>query len=284
MKLPPPIFPIARRRPGLACWLMAAGCLLMLLAAAASLALGRMADRLESGIENRLVVQVADADAARRDEAAGKALAALRGAPGVVEVRTLGEAEAKRLIGPYIGGMDVADIPLPVLIDVTARSPGDVAVIGRGVRAINGVRAEPAGAGLAPLTKLVGALRRLGVGIALIAAAAVGALAVLAARSALAAEAATVAVLHGLGATDGQLARTITLGVARDAAIGVVIGALLAVPAVRIVGARLGELGVGAGLLDARAWAVLGVLALGLVALATAAAQIALLAILRRAR
>jgi len=280
----PAILP-QRVRAGPLPWLIAATCLLMLLAAATTLALTGAAHALSATTARTLLVQAVDADRARRESAAQDAQGLLLHARGVTAVHRLDEREAERLIGPYIDGMSISDLPLPILIDVKLNADADPAQLRALLHGIPSVEVAPAGAGLAPLAALIATLRRLAMGVAALAAGATGLVAILSARSALAAQGATVSILHGLGATDRQVARLITVRIARDVAIGAVAGLIVAFAAILLVSRQAAAVGAGlmAGGLGAHSWLVLAALPAGLIVLATGAAHLMLLASLRRA-
>ncbi len=234
-----------RRRPGATSWLIAAACLMMMLAAAAALALGRAASGLERAVASRLIVQVIEPDRARRDALAAEVITELRARRDVATMQRLSAHEIERLIGPYLGQAGLADLPAPALIDVTLAPGANVPALQAALGRIGPVTAEPAGTGLAPLAALIATLRGIALAIGAIAAAATGLVAILAARAAFAAEAPTISILHGLGATDGQIARAITGQVARDAAIGAAIGVALAGAAAMPLAGRMAGLGAG---------------------------------------
>jgi cell division transport system permease protein len=280
----PPSLIAHRRRPGATSWLIAAACLMMLLAAAAVLALGRAADGLERVAASRLIVQLVEPDRSRRELLAEEAMAELRARRDVTSLKRLGDEEIARLIGPYVGRAGLGDLPVPVLIDATIAPGADVAGLRRMLGQIGPVTVEPAGAGLTPLARLIATLRGIALAVTGIAGLAAGLVAILATRAALGADAATIAILHSLGATDGQVARTISSRIARDAAIGAVLGFLLAVAAIVLLARRVAALDPGLGLIGIGwgGWALLALLPLGVVVLAAGGAHAALLVRLRR--
>jgi cell division transport system permease protein len=268
-----------RRRPGATAWLVAAACLIMLLAAAAVLMLGQAARGLEHAVASRLIVQVIEPDRARRDTLAAAAMAELGSRHDIVAARRLSESEIARLIGPYLGKTGLADLPVPALIDVDIAAGADMAAIASALKRLGPVTTEPARTGLGPLRGLMATLRGIALGFAGIAAAATGLIAILAARAAFAGEAPTIAILHGLGGTDAQIARAITGQIAHDAGIGAAIGILLTIGAMALLADRAAALGAGLGPIGLpwSGWLVLAILPLALVVLAAGAAHIALL-------
>jgi cell division transport system permease protein len=279
----PAILP-QRIRAGTLPWMIAATSLLMLLAAAAALALTGAARELSATTARTLLVQAVDGDRARREAAAQDAQGLLLHARGVKAVHRLDERAAERLIGPYINGMSIDDLPLPILIVFMLVAVADPAKLRAWLAHVPSIAGAPAGAGLAPLAALIATLRHLALGIAALAAGATGVVAILAARSALTAQGATISILHGLGATDTQLARLITVRIARNVAIGAVAGLIVAVAAILFVSSQAEAVGAGlmAAGLGTHGWLVLAALPAALILLATGAAHLMLLASLRR--
>lgn len=277
----PPL--VRHRRPGAITWLIAAACLMMILAIAAVLTLGRAARALDHAVAGRLIVQVIEPDPARRDTLAAEAIALLKARHDVLTLRRLPPDEIARLIGPYLGHAGLKDIPVPALIDLTVTPAADVPAIAAALDGLGPITAERAGAGLAPLAGLIATLRAIALAVAGIAAAATALIAILAARAAFAAEAPTVAILHGLGATDGQVARAVTGQIVRDTAIGTIVGGLSAGAAMALLTRRIAALGgnIGPIAIGWSGWFVLASLLIGLIALAGGAAHAAMLLRLR---
>jgi cell division transport system permease protein len=137
---------------------------------------------------------------------------------------------------------------------------------------------SPVGGFLDTLTWLAFALVLLMLG-------ATGAVVVLAARAGLETHRATIEVMHMLGSTDVQVARLFQRRIALDAALGGVAGGAAALAVLLFLGTRLAALGselLGGITLDAGDWALLVMLPLGFVVLATLAARVTVVAALRR--
>jgi cell division transport system permease protein len=272
---------LQRQRPGTFALLIAATCLLMLLAASLTLALRGAAQDVTTAVSKRVLVQVVDADSIRRDNVADEVMARLDRTIGFGSAHRVPPEEAQALIAPYMDGVRVTDLPLPVLIELKV---GDRAAIAHALRDLPTVQVTSAGAELAPLVRLIDALRAVSLGIALTAAAATALIAMLAARAALAREAATLGILHALGATDRQVSRLVTGKIARDAGIGAAIGFAVALIVILMIASRVAEVGAGVNPhLTPRSWIILLLMPLGLVGLAVLSAQAALVAALRRA-
>ena len=272
---------LQRQRPGTFALLMAATCLLMLLAAAMALALRGAAQQVSGATAARLLVQVVDANSDRRDATADEVMARLDHIRGLGSAHRVPMEQAQALVAPYMDGVKASELPLPVLIEVDG---GDRVQLARSFADLPHVQVTAAGAELGPLIRLIAALRGVSLGIALTAAAASGLIAMLAARAALAREGATLNILHALGATDRQISYLVTGKIARDAAIGAAIGLGAALLIILTIASRIAAIGAGVSpALSASAWVTLLLLPVALVGLAVLAAQGALLVALRDA-
>jgi cell division transport system permease protein len=277
----PPLLALQRQRPGTFAVLIAATCLLMMLAAALTLALRQAAQAVATASAEHMLVQVVDANPVRRDAVTDEVIARLDRAPGLISAHRVPDREALALISPYIAGVNIRDLPLPTMIELRTR---DRVATTRLLASLPTVQVTGAGAELGALSRLIRALRGIAFGVMLATAAASGLIAMLSARAALAREAGTLDILHALGATDRQLSRLVTGRIARDALIGAAAG--LAIGLVVLFDIRSRVAAVGAGIdsgLGSGAWLILVLLPLVLVGLAVLAAQAALLATLRRA-
>lgn len=272
---------LQRQRPGTFALLMAATCLLMLLAAALALALRGAAHEMSGVTATRLLVQVVDANPTNRDATADEVMTRLDRIHGLGSAHRVPMEQAQALITPYMDGVPTSDLPLPALIELDR---GDRAQIARALRDLPTVQVTAAGAELGPLVRLIDALRSVSLGIALVAVAATGLIAMLAARAALAREGATLNILHALGATDRQISYLVTGKIARDAGVGAALGLVAALFVILTIASRIAAIGAGMSpALGPTAWGILLALPLGLVGLAALAAQAALMLALRRA-
>ena len=272
---------LQRQRPGTFALLMAATCLLLLLAAALALALRGAAHEVSGVTATRLLVQVVDADPARRDATADEVMTRLDRMRGLGSAHRVPMEEAQALIAPYMDGVQASDLPLPALIELDG---GDRTQLARSFQDLPNVQVTAAGAELGPLIRLIDALRGVSLGIALVAVAATGLIAMLAARAALAREGATLNILHALGATDRQISYLVTGKIARDAGIGAALGLGVGLLVILTIASRIAAVGTGVSpALGPTAWIILLLLPLALVGLAALAAQSALMVALRRA-
>ena len=272
---------LQRQRPGTFALLMAATCLLMLLAAALALALRGAAHEVSGVTATRLLVQVVDANPTRRDATADEVMTRLDRMHRLGSAHRVPMEQAQALIAPYMDGVPTSDLPLPAMIELDG---GDRAQVARAFRDLPTVQVTATGAELAPLIRLIDALRSVSLGIALVAVAATGLIAMLAARAALAREGATLNILHALGATDRQISYLVTGKIARDAGVGAAIGLVAGLFVILTIASRIAAIGAGMSpALSPTAWTILLALPLGLVGLAALAAQAALMLALRRA-
>lgn len=194
----------------------------MVVIAAAGLALANTAATVARGVENRFSVQIADG--------AGKAplvAKALAGAPGVAAVRPVPEADMRRTLERWLGPAGAeSDLPLPALIDVDLRPGADPkGIAARVEQAVPGARFVAHTAMLGPMLRALKSLTWLAFALVLLTGAATAAAVVLAARGALDTNRSTIEVMHGVGATDVQVARLFQRRIALDSLAGGLAGA-----------------------------------------------------------
>lgn len=248
----------------------------MVVVGAAGLALGNTASVVKTGVDNRYSIQIADG-AGR----ASAAIAAARTAPGVTRVEQVPQEDLRRTLERWLGPAGAeADLPIPAIIDVDLRAGANAAAVKSAVeRAVPGARFIAHRSSLEPLLDALKGLTRLAFGLVLLIALASAAAIVLAARGALDTHRGTIEVMHGIGATDRQVARLFVRQIAFDALLGGVAGAVIAglIVAIILGGAGLAATLTGGPLLtwvDALLLALLPVL---VAILATLVARAALL-------
>lgn len=268
-------------------WVIAIMMLLTVLAAALGLGLGRTARALEGG--NRITVQILEANAERGEAQAQSAVLAVQGHLGVKSVQRVEAKEMRRLLEPWLGEAVLeTEVPIPAMIDIEltrAGQPQVEAVAARVKAAAPSARIDDHAQSLAPLGKLVEALRWLAAGLVLLMAGATAATVVLAARAALDTHRPTIEVLHLMGATDAQVARLFQHRIALDALFGGVLGFLGALFVLWLVGERVRALGselVGSAGLEPVSWFLLALLPLAGVFLAIAVARWTIIRALRQ--
>jgi len=270
-------------------WVIAIMMFLTALAMAAGLGLGEAADGLGRDLAGKLTVQIVEASRRKRDSQARDVAAALQSMAGVQSVRRLEAKEMSALLAPWLGGdgLDMDDLPVPALIDVTLSDAGKdriQAIEAAVAAAAPDARVDRHARWLAPLAGLIGSLQWLSLTLVALMASATGASVVLAARAALNTHRSTIDVMHLMGATDVQVARLFQRRIALDALFGGAIGMVMAVIVLLVLGRRLDAIGselLGSVALGVQAW--LAILALPLAGglLATLAARITVIRTLR---
>lgn len=196
----------------------------MVVIGAAGLALGQAASIAAQGIAQRYTLQV-DGNAS-----AGPALAAsLRQLKGVTAVRPVEEAEMRRTLKRWMGPQAAAsDLPLPAMIDVDLAPGVSPKAVEALVTKVRGARLIAHAQSLGPALTALRALGFLSGALVVLIALATAASVVLATRGALDTQRATIEIMHGVGATDDQIARLFQRKMALDALVGGTIGAAIA--------------------------------------------------------
>ncbi|MGE7204234.1 cell division protein FtsX [Sphingomonas sp. NPDC019816] len=270
-------------------WVIAIMLFLTLLTAAAGLATARAAGALDRQMAGRLTVQIVEGEAQRRDAAAARVLAVLRGQSDVARATPVAQADLARMLQPWLGSdAAAAELPVPALIDVDLKGDGGDAVrrvTAAVTRASGAARVDSHATWLGPVGRLLDTAAWLAGVIILLMLGATAAVVMLAARAGLEAHRGTIEVIHMLGATDRQVARLFQRRIALDAGIGAGVGSVLAAIAIWIVARQVGALEselLGGMTLAMRDLAMLVALPLGFVALAVLAARLAVLAQMRR--
>jgi cell division transport system permease protein len=268
-------------------WVIAIMMFLTVLAAAAGLGLGGAASSLGAGLGNRVTIQILEPNPDRREVEADRAIARLRAMPEVESVRRLPPEEMAELLEPWLGagGME-GDLPIPAMIDAQLIPGGSADMLRPAVTAAApSARIDDNGQWLAPLGRLISALKWLALGLVALMIGATAATVVLAARAALDTHRGTIEVLHLMGATDVQVARLFQRRIALDALFGGLVGFGAAALALVLIGHRIGALGsdlLGSANLPATSWLALFLLPVLGVGLAMLVARATILRALGR--
>ena len=252
----------------------------MVVVAAAGLALANTGAVVRAGVEHRYSIQIADGAAK-----APAAIAAARSQPGVARVEQVDPDQLRRTLQRWLGPASAeADLPLPALIDVDLEPGADAAAVAAAVqRAVPTARFVAHQSSLAPLLQALRGLTLLALGLVLMIALASAAAVVLAARGALDTHRGTIEVMHGIGATDDQVAQLFVRQIALDALMGGIAGAAIAglIIALILGGARTASMLAGAPPLGWSDALLLTMLPLAIALLATMVARSALVRALR---
>lgn len=271
-------------------WVMAGIMAIMLfltvLSGALGLGVARSAGGIDRQLAGQLTVQLVEPDAGVRDARAKALVAAIGKVPGVTRVREADRAKLAALLKPWLGdaGLD-PELPMPVLIDVTA-GPGVAAQVAAAARRVApAARVDGSARWLSPVRGLLAALFWVAIGLVLVIAAATAGVALLVARAGLDTHRDTIDVLHMLGSTDRQVARLLQRRIARDTLLGGVIGTLAALALVALFQTKLALTGsevLGGATLAAVDWTLLLLLPIGFALLATVATRLTVLHTLGR--
>ena len=256
----------------------------MLVVAAAGLALANAAGVVGSAVEHRYVLQLPDA----RDGRLDRAVAAARSTKGVAAVQPVSEEQMRETLERWIGpGALSGELPVPAIINVDLSPGASEATVGAALERIApGARFIAEQNTVQPLLRSLRALRWLSVALVLLMAAATSASVVLAARGALDTHRSTIDIMHGIGATDAQVARLFQRKIALDSIAGAAAGAILSALILLLAGGGGAAL---AGELTARSplqgvdYLLLALLPVAVVGLATLVARGAVLSALRKA-
>ncbi len=198
----------------------------MLVVAAAGLALAHSASAVGSAAENRYVVELPAASAARLPGVAAAASAL----PQVSKVTTVPQSEMRRTLRRWLGeGAASADLPLPAMATVELAPNADPSAVAAAVRKqAPEATMTPEATELKPLLGSIRGLQWLALSLVVLMVGATAAAIVLAARGALDTHRSTVEIMHGIGATDAQLVRLFERKIAADSIFGAMAGSLAA--------------------------------------------------------
>lgn len=196
----------------------------MVVIGAAGVALFKSAAVTGSAISHRYTVQI-DGGAAQQP----LLLKRIRSVRGVTAIRPVPETEMRRTLERWLGPQgDAAGLPLPAMIDVELSSATSSDQLMAAIRPVAGARLVAHSQSLGPALTVLSSLGWLALALVLLVATAVAAAVVLATRGSLDMQRATIEVMHGVGATDDQIARLFQRKIALDALVGGSIGAAAA--------------------------------------------------------
>jgi len=260
------------------------------LAAGAGLALGNIVGDARSELAGGATVQILDADPNTRAEQATAAQEALRTMDIVAESRLIPQDELDALLEPWLGGSgDAETVPVPALIDVRLDGKADAQALDTLRTRIAGVapdaRVDAQSSWLQPVFAALSSLQYLALALVVLLAVTSAAAVFLAARSALGNNRETIAIVHLLGGTDGQIAQLFQRAILFDSILGGIVGLILGLTAVLGLGYQFAALDSGmvasAGL-DWLDWILIALIPIFGVALAVVTARFTVLAAVRK--
>lgn len=271
-------------------WVLAIMVALTVLAAGAGLSLGNLAGDARSELSGGATVQILEADPAQREEQAAAAQEALQTMEIVAQSRLVPQEELDALLEPWLGTSgDAETVPVPALIDVRLGGRADDAAIealrNRLANVAPDARVDAQSSWLRPVFAALMSLQYLALALVLLLAVTSAAAVFLAARSALGNNRETIAIVHLLGGTDGQIAQLFQRAILRDSVIGGVIGLILGLAAVLGLGFQFSALDSGmiaSASLDWVDWILIAAIPIVGVVLAVATARFTVLAAVRK--
>ena len=271
-------------------WVLAIMVALTVLAAGAGLALGNIVGDARAELAGGATVQILDADPATRATQAAAAHEALRGMEIVAQSRVIPQEELDALLEPWLGGSEAAQtVPVPALIDVRFVGKADAQALAtlreRLADIAPDARVDAQSAWLQPVFEALSSLQYLALALVLLLAVTSAAAVFLAARSALGNNSETIAIVHLLGGTDGQIAQLFQRAILYDSVLGGIVGLVLGLAAVLGLGYQFAALDSGmvssAGL-DWMDWILIALIPILGVVLAVATARFTVLAAVRK--
>ena len=263
-------------------WVIAIMSFSIMIIAASGLALAKTAGLLSNAIGSRYSVEVPGGG-----DDLGKLLQVVRSAPGVTAAEAVPEAEMRRTLERWLGSAaDSGDLPVPALINFDVRSGADLNAIARSVAIVApDARVAAHRESVKPVLSSLRLLQWVALGLVLLLSAAAAAAVVLAARGALDTNRSTIEIMHGVGATDIQVAHLFQRKIAIDALTGSLVGATAAALVLLLLatGAAFAGQLTGGATLGAKDFVILALLPFALTVLATWVARAAVLGALRQA-
>jgi cell division transport system permease protein len=262
-------------------WVIAIMSFSIMIIATTGLALAHTAALLSNAIETRYSIDVPGGN-----DRLGALLQAVRSAPGVASASAVSEQEMRHTLERWLGpAANSSELPVPALVNFDVRSGADLTAIARRVAAVAPAATIAAHRDtVKPLLRSLRVLQWVAFGLVVLLGAAAGAAVVLAARGALDTHRSTIEIMHGVGATDLQVAHLFQRRIAIDALAGSLFGAAAAAVVLLFVAAGaafVGEL-TGGVALSKGDLIILALLPLTLTLVATVVARAAVLAALRQ--
>jgi cell division transport system permease protein len=215
--------------------LVAAMSFLAALGLAGTLASASLAASWQAQASAALTIQVprpGDPDASGKTTRLAAVRAALAAIPGVADPQVMSQADENALLTPWLGE-DVTQLGLqmPGVISASWTGPGAPDALAQALDQVSPGTLVDAGAiWAARVAALTGSLQDCAAAVLVIVAAVAAAVVAVAARAGLAQRRDTIAIVHGLGALDGDIASRFASRATLLVASGAVFGTVLALP------------------------------------------------------
>ena len=190
---------------------MAVMCYLACLAIGALILIDRAVASWTSGLSREITVQVRQLQAANIEEELNKAEAILASTKGVLSFEVLDRSAGAKLLEPWLGKRNLAELPIPRLIRVVVDEaiPPDLTALSAALQDVKGASLDTHQRWQSELTRMARALSILSYAVlALICLSAVT-MVIFATRAVLQANRPVVDLLHLVGARDSYVARQI---------------------------------------------------------------------------
>ena len=239
--------PLSRFLP----WLIAFMVYLAALAQSGVIGLDSLAQRWDSGMAATLTVQIpADLETgtaanARRLQIA---LNIVSEYPGVLKASVISKDKVLELLSPWLGLVEAADVPLPILIDVETDSSVDfdARVLSQKLaRRIPGTQVDDHGVWLARLIEMVRTIEGLAAGVLLFILLSAAGTVIFTTRTGLTVHAEAIEVLHITGAHDRYIAKQFAGRAMSMGLKGGLYGIALAIPTLLVLGHMAGRMEAG---------------------------------------
>ena len=254
------------------------------LALAGSMSIGGAVDQWRDAVRGSMTVQLPGRPGGQTSPEAVANIKAITDAllatPGVAGAAPLPDSDIQALLEPWLGDADLpADLPVPILIDVTLDDGVSLDPKGLAQRLdviVSGVQVNDSGASLERLVRLARSVQWVAGIIVTLVGAAATAIIIFAARAGMSAHRKTIELLHLIGAHDSYIARQFQFRLLVLSLIGGVLG--LVFGAVTLLVLTLLSSQVQASLvprlsLTAPQWAILAMLPILGTAVATVTAR-----------
>ena len=277
-------------------WVIAIMVALMMIAAAGGLALRNTGRAAAQELAGGISVQIVEARPAERQRQARAALDVLQRVDGISGARIVPQDELDALIEPWLGGGAASDgqdaglaIPVPALLDARLSGPMNPQRLTRLQQVLReaapGARVDAQATWLRPVFGAVASLQWLALALIVLLSCTTAAAVLLSARTALGNNRETIEIVHLLGGTDAQIAGIFQRSIALDALSGGIAGFAAAFVVIVLLGKSFAAL--QAGIVTGAAlvwadWALLALIPLAAVLLATMTARWTVMRALRR--
>jgi len=205
--------------------------------------------RTELNLKATVQVMPLDERAVPLAERVEAALTILNNAPEVASASRLADDKMAQLLAPWLGEGDLpADLPVPVLIDVSLKQQANIAALRDSLKGVAGVSFDDHGAWLSSVRRLASLGVIAAYSMVLLIGGAAALILVLLVRAGLNMHRDVVELLHLVGATDAFIARQFQRHMLLVATQGAVLGGVVAAVLLAVIGFYARRIGYTAAL------------------------------------